>query len=343
MKRDETLRQTGGCMLSVLHRLAFALALIIGTALAIPADVARAQNFPERPIRLIVAFSAGGATDVLARQIANDLKDALGQPVVVENRPGANGLIGWTHVATSEPDGYTLLMAENALAISQGLYKHINFDPVRQLDPVCLVGNAPLVLVTSTRLKANTLPEFVALAKATPAGLNYSSAGIGSVAHLVFAVFMAGAGIEAVHVPYKGGGQAIADVAAGHIDAVMSAIPVARGLIAQGQVKGLAVTSSERSPVLPELPTLREGGVTTADVDLAFWWGLFGPAKMPDAVKNKLSAAFAAALTTPQLRERLAKIDIEPTFAPAPVLQTKLAHEIANWTKFIDAHGIKAE
>jgi tripartite-type tricarboxylate transporter receptor subunit TctC len=199
------------------------------------------------------------------------------------------------------------------------------------------------VLVTSTKLRSNTLPEFIALAKATPARLNYSSAGIGSVAHLVFEVFMAGAGIDAVHVPYKGGGQAIADVAAGHIDAVMSAIPVARGLIAQGQVKGLAVTSSERSPVLPELPTLREGGVTTADVDLAFWWGLFGPAKMPDAVKSKLSAAFATALATPQLRERLAKIDIEPTFAPAPVLQAKLAHEIANWTKFIDAHAIKVE
>ena len=328
--------------MSVLHRIAFAL-VFISTALAVPATIAQAQNFPERPIRLIVAFTAGGATDVMSRQIANDLKEALGQAVVVENRPGANGLIGWTHVATSEPDGHTLLMAENALAISQGLYKHIAFDPIRQLDPVCLVANAPLVLVTSTRLKANTLPEFIALAKATPARLNYSSAGIGSVAHLVFEVFMAGAGIQAVHVPYKGGGQAIADVAAGHIDAVMSAIPVARGLIEQGQVKGLAVTSSERSPVLPNLPTLREGGVTTADVDLAFWWGLFGPAGMPEAVKGKLSAAFAKALASPQVRERLAKIDIEPTFAPAPVLKTKLAHEIANWTKFIDAHGIKTE
>jgi tripartite-type tricarboxylate transporter receptor subunit TctC len=328
--------------MSVLHRIAFAL-VFIGAALAVPAAIAQAQNFPERPIRLIVAFTAGGATDVMSRQIANDLKEALGQAVVVENRPGANGLIGWTHVATSEPDGHTLLMAENALAISQGLYKHINFDPIRQLDPVCLVANAPLVLVTSTRLKASTLPEFIALAKATPARLNYSSAGIGSVAHLVFEVFMAGAGIEAVHVPYKGGGQAIADVAAGHIDAVMSAIPVARGLIEQGQVKGLAVTSSERSPVLPNLPTLREGGVATADVDLAFWWGLFGPAGMPEAVKGKLGAAFAKALSSPQVRERLAKIDIEPTFAPAPALKAKLSHEIANWTKFIDAHGIKTE
>jgi tripartite-type tricarboxylate transporter receptor subunit TctC len=320
------------------------LALMLVLAFVTTASVAQAQgNFPERPIRLIVAFTPGGATDVLARQIANDLKEAIGQPVVVENRPGANGQIAWTHVATSEPDGYTLLMAENALAISQGLYRHINFDPIRQLDAVCLVANAPLVLVTSTKVKANTLAEFIALSKAAPGRLNFSSAGIGSVAHLVFEVFMAGAGIEAVHVPYKGGGQAIGDVIAGHIDAVMAAISVAKGLIEQHQVTGLAVTSPERSPVLPNLPTLRESGVKTADVELSFWWGLFGPAGMPDGVKAKLSGAVAAALASPQLRDRLAKLDIDPTFAPAPVLKAKLANEITNWTKFIDEHGIKAE
>jgi tripartite-type tricarboxylate transporter receptor subunit TctC len=142
-------------------------------------------------------------------------------------------------------------------------------------------------------------------------------------------------------VPYKGGGQAIGDVVAGHIDANMAAISVARGLIDQGQVKGLAVTAMERSPVLPKLPTLRESGVKTADVDLRFWWGVFGPAGMPQAVKDKLSQAVATALASPQLRERLAKLDIDPTYAPA--LKAKLASEIANWTKFIDEHGIKAE
>ncbi len=320
------------------------LALMLGLVLLSAANTAHAQGtFPERPIRLVVAFTPGGATDVVARQIANDLKDAIGQPVVVENRPGANGQIAWTHVASSDPDGYTLLMAENALAISQGLYKHIAFDPIRQLDAVCLVATAPLVLVTSNKVKANTLAEFVAMSKTIPGEYNFSSAGIGSVAHLVFEVFMAGAGMEAVHVPYKGGGQAIGDVVAGHIDAVMSAISVARGLIEQGQVKALAVTSPERSPALPNVPTLRESGVTTADVDLRFWWGIFGPAGMPQAVKAKLSGAVAAALASPQLRERLAKLDIDPTFATAPALQAKLANEIANWTRFIDEHGIKVE
>jgi tripartite-type tricarboxylate transporter receptor subunit TctC len=328
--------------MSVLRRcrLAVMLALVLVSA----SSAAHAQTpFPERPIRLVVAFTPGGATDVVARQIANDLKDAIGQPVVVENRPGANGQIAWSHVAGSEPDGYTLLMAENALAISQGLYKHINFDPIRQFDAVCLVATAPLVLVTSTKVKANTLAEFIAMSKTVPGKYNFSSAGIGSVAHLVFEVFMAGAGMEAVHVPYKGGGQAIGDVVAGHIDAAMSAISVARGLIEQGQVKGLAVTSPERSPVLPNVPSLRESGVKTADVELRFWWGIFGPAGMPQAVKAKLSGAVAAALASPQLRERLAKLDIDPTFAPAPALQAKLANEITNWTKFIDERGIKAE
>jgi tripartite-type tricarboxylate transporter receptor subunit TctC len=329
-------------MLPILRR--FRLALTLGLVLAGTASAAHAQGaFPERPIRLVVAFTPGGATDVVARQIANDLKDAIGQPVVVENRPGANGQIAWSHVAGSEPDGYTLLMAENALAISQGLYKHINFDPIRQFDAVCLVATAPLVLVTSTKVKANTLAEFIAMSKTIPGKYNFSSAGIGSVAHLVFEVFMAGAGMEAVHVPYKGGGQAIGDVVAGHIDAVMAAISVARGLIEQGQVKGLAVTSPERSPVLPNVPSLRESGVKTADVELRFWWGIFGPAGMPQAVKAKLSGAVAAALASPQLRERLAKLDIDPTFAPAPALQAKLANEITNWTKFIDERGIKAE
>ncbi len=321
-------------------------ALMIGCALALIATTRCTQaqgSFPERSIRLIVAFSPGGATDVIARQLANDLKETIGQPVVVENRPGANGQIAWTHVAGADPDGYTLLMAENALAISQGLYRRTNFDPVRQFDAVCLVATSPLVLVTSTRLKADTLEQFVALAKATPGKLSFSSSGIGSVAHLVFEAFMAGAGFDAVHVPYKGGGQAIGDVLAGHIDAMTTSISVAKGLIESHQVKGLAVTGVERSPVLANIPTLKERGVTTADVELRFWWGIFAPAGTPDSVKTKLSGAIAAVVSNPQMRARLAKLDIDPAYAPASALQAKLANEITNWSNFIDQHGIRAE
>jgi tripartite-type tricarboxylate transporter receptor subunit TctC len=318
-------------------------AFVCAVMLAGATGAVQAQAFPERPIRLIVAFTPGGATDVIARQLANDLRDALGQPVVVENRPGANGQIAWTHVAGSDPDGYTLLIAENALAISQGLYRRTNFDPIRQFDAVCLVATAPLVLVTAPRIKANTLAEFVALSKTIPDKLSFSSAGIGSVAHLVFEVFAAGAGVDAVHIPYKGGGQAIGDVVAGHVDANMAAIPVARGLIESRQVKGLAVTGLERSAVLPNIPTLHEAGVTTADVELRFWWGIFAPAGIPDAVNAKLNGAFSAVLADPQMHARLAKLDIDPAYAPAPALRAKLVNEITNWSKFIDQHGIKAE
>jgi tripartite-type tricarboxylate transporter receptor subunit TctC len=299
--------------------------------------------FPEHPIRLIVAFSPGGATDVIARQLANDLKDTIGQPVVVENRPGANGQIAWTHVAGSDPDGYTLLIAENALAISQGLYRRANFDPIKQFDAVCLVATAPLVLVTAPKIKATTLGEFIERAKTVPGKFSFSSSGIGSVAHLVFEVFAAGAGIEAVHVPYKGGGQAIGDVIAGHIDATMAAISVAKGMIDTAQVTGLAVTGLERSSVLPNIPTLRESGITTADVELRFWWGIFGPAGLPEPVKTKLNAAFATVLAAPETRARLAALDIDPAYAPAPALHDKLVNEITNWSAFIDQHGIRAE
>jgi tripartite-type tricarboxylate transporter receptor subunit TctC len=299
------------------------------------------QNYPDRPIRLIVAFSPGGGTDVIARLLADDLKTALGQPVVVENRAGANGFIAWTHVAASDPDGYTLLMAENALAISPALYRR-PFDPVKQFDAVAFVATSPLVLIVANGVQANSVAEFIDLARRSK-NITFSSSGIGSVAHLTFEVFKAGAGFEALHVPYKGGGQAMADVVGGHVDAMTGAISVAKGLIESGSLKGLAVTSPERSPVLPNVPTLRESGVKTADVELRFWWGIFAPAGIPDAVRAKLDRAIAAVLADPSVRARLAKLDIEPAYAPAEVLQARLVKDVANWSKFITEHEIKPE
>jgi tripartite-type tricarboxylate transporter receptor subunit TctC len=185
--------------------------------------------------------------------------------------------------------------------------------------------------------------ELIAYARAMPQKINYASAGIGSVSHLTFEVIKAGTGMDAVHVPYKGGGPAMNDVIAGHVALNMASIQVAKGLIEAGKIKGLAVTSAERSPVLPNVPTLKEAGVRTADVDLRFWFGLFAPKDVPDAIKNKLDKAVAMTLSNPQVRERLANLDIEPAYAPGDSLKSKLENEIANWTKFIDAHGIKPE
>ncbi len=312
------------------------------------AGSARAENpssYPDRPIRLVVAFPPGGATDTLARQITQELGEALGQSVVIENKPGAGGYVAWNYVATSEPDGYTLLMAENAVGISQALYKKTSssFDPVKQYDAIAVVATSPLVLAVTNNVKADTVAELIAYSRTVPQKMNYASAGIGSVSHLTFEVIKAGTGMEAVHVPYKGGGPAMNDVIAGHVALNMASIQVAKGLVETGKIKGLAVTSAERSPVLPNVPTLKEAGVKTADVDLRFWFGIFGPKGIPDAVRAKLDKAVAGTLADPRVRERLAKLDIEPAYAPGNVLKTKLENEIANWTRFIDERGIKPE
>ena len=310
---------------------------------AIPRAEAQSTNYPDRPIRLVVAFSPGGATDVFARQIVDNLKEALGQPVIVDNRPGAGGSIAWQYIAGAEPDGYTLLLAENALAMAQGFNRGGGFDPVKRFDAVAHIAASPLVLVVSNRVQANSVAELIAASRSAGQKISYSSSGVGSVAHLAFEVFKAGAGIDAVHVPYRGGGQSMGEVVAGHIEAIMASIAVAKNLIATNQVKGLAVTSPQRSPVLPNLPTLKEAGVTTADVDLSFWWGIFGPAGMPEAVKVKLDRALVAVMSDPDVRRRLANLEVEPAYAPGDMLKAKLAKEITNWAKFISEHGIKPE
>jgi tripartite-type tricarboxylate transporter receptor subunit TctC len=310
--------------------------------------LAQAQNpssYPDRPIRLVVAFVAGGATDTLARQMSNDLKTALGQAVVVENRPGANGYLAWNHVATSEPDGYTLLLAESALGISQALHKKAtsSFDPLTQYDAIAALATSPSALVVANNVPANTVAELVALSRTVPQKMNYASAGVGSVSHLSFEVFKDGVGMEAVHIPYKGGGQAIGDVIAGHVPMAMTSVQVAKSLVEGGKIKAFAVTSAARSPALPNVPTLAEAGMKATDVELGFWYGVFGPKGMPNAVKAKLEQAMSTVMSDRGMIERLAKLDITPGFAPSLVLRTKLEREIKNWTKFIDEKGIKPE
>src|SRR3984893_3926864 len=219
-------------------------------ALPVLSRIAGAQTYPVRPVRLIVAFVPAGATDTFARQISNDLKEALGQAIVVENRPGANGYIAWNHVAGAEPDGYTLLLAENALGISQALYKKAasSFDPLTQYDAIAALATSPSALIVSNNIPAGTVAELVAYSRTVSGKMNYASAGVGSVSHLNFEVFKDAVGMEAVHIPYKGGGQAIADVLAGHVPMTITSVQATKGLVEAGQIKALAVTGSARSP-----------------------------------------------------------------------------------------------
>jgi tripartite-type tricarboxylate transporter receptor subunit TctC len=301
--------------------------------------------YPDRPIHLVVAFVPGGATDTFARQIQNDLAAALGQPVVIENRPGAGGYLAWNHVASSDPDGYTLMLAENALAISQALYKKSksDFDPVTQYDAVAGLAVSPSALIVANSVPANSVNELVAYSKTVPQKMNYASAGIGSVSHLNFEVFKDKIGMDAVHVPYKGGGQAIGDVVAGHVPTTITSVQASKGLVESGKVKALAVTSLTRSPAMPNVLTMQEAGVSPADVELRFWFALFGPKGLPEPIKARLSDAVAKVMGDPAVRDRLAKLDITPDLVPGPAMHRKLDAEIKNWTRFIDAKGIKAE
>jgi tripartite-type tricarboxylate transporter receptor subunit TctC len=318
----------------------------MGTALAAASRPAWAQAYPSRPVRLVVAFVPGGATDTLARQISNDLKEALGQAVVVENRPGANGYLAWTHVAAAEPDGHTLLLAENALGISQALHRKAtsSFDPLTQYDPVAAIATSPSALILANNIPVTTVAELVAHSRTVPGKMNYASAGVGSVSHLNFEVFKDAVGMEAVHIPYKGGGQAIADIVAGHVPMTITSVQATKSLVEGGKIKALAVTSLARSPAMPNVPTMQEAGVkATADVELRFWFGIFGPKGMPEPVKAKLESAISAVMSDQRLRDRLANLDITSDFASGRALRTRLENEIRSWTKFIDEKGIKPE
>jgi len=318
--------------------------LFAGVVLTAPV-VSRAQStadYPTRSIRLVVGFAPGGATDTLARLLTGALGQELGQTIYVENIAGASGYIAWRNVAASMPDGYTLLLAENAVAIRPG-FKDMTptFDPATELDAIASVAHSPLALCVADAVPANSVKELIAY-HSSGKTLNYASAGTGSVAQLVWEVVKDGTKIDALSVPYRGGGPAMAAIIAGQVDIIMASSQVAKPLVEDKRIKALAVTGKERSPALPDVPTLAEAGVKHADVDLQFWFGIFGPKGMPADVKAKLEKAVQKTLQSPAVVERLVALDISPEFGPGAALQTRLQNEIKNWSNFIEAKGLKA-
>lgn len=318
----------------------------IALALCCIPPTARAQgSYPDRPIRFVIAFPPGGATDTFFRLISNELGTALGQSAVIENKGGAGGYIAWQMVAAAPADGYTVLVAENALGINQALFKKhpSGFNPLKDYDAVGAMASTPLVWTVANNVPANTFKEFVAWSKTVPGHFNYGHAGPGSVSHLVPEVILDGTGMQAVPVPFKGGGPAAQAVAGGHVAAVASSLPVAKAQMDGKIVKGLLVTSAKRAPSMPDVPALPELGYKFADVDLQFWWGLFVPKGTPEPIRAKLEKALQTTMANPVVRERLLKVDTDPSFAPGASLKAKLENEITNWSRFIDAKGIKVE
>ena len=306
------------------------------------ASTAWAQPYPSRPIRIIVPFVPGGNVDITARTVAPALGNALGQPVVVENRPGAAGMVGAQAMMSSPADGYTLMMGSNSsLAVAPNLYPSWPYDPVKGIAPISNLAITPFVLVVKLGLPAQSLAEFVKLAKEKPGQLSMASGGNGSSNHLVGELFQMMTGLKLSHVPYKGTGAALVDLAGGQVDLLFdqasSTVPNVRG----GKIRALAVASSSRQSALPDTPTFAEAGLRDFEIDN--FTGLVGPAGMPADAVAKLHAAAVKALATPQVRERFASLGVQPVGDTPEQFGAVIREDLARWSRVIKSAGVKVE
>lgn len=309
------------------------------TTAALPA---LAQAFPTRPLKLVVPFAAGGSTDAIARLLAEKMAAGLGQPVVVENRPGAAGAIATEQITRAAPDGYTLLLSTTSThALLPLTNTHLSFDPATALAPVGMVASAPNVLVTSPGLPVRTVQDLIALARGRAVGLSFASSGNGSITHLVGESFKSSAGIQAVHVPYKTGVHALTDLASGQVhfqfDSIVWTLPQARA----GKVKALAVTSTRRSPLAPELPTVAEAGLP--GFEGVTWFGLAVPAGTPRNVVARLHSELQRALLAADVQERLGAQGVEPAPGTPEEMARQMSEDRLKWAKVIQQAGVKFE
>ena len=303
-----------------------------------PAPSGHAQTYPARPVTLVVAFTPAGPSDVLARVLGHKLEEPLKQPIVVVNRPGAGGNIGAEAVATAAPDGYTLLMGNNSiLATNASLYKKLPYDPEKDFRPISLIGSQPNILVVNPKVPAKSMAELIALAKAKPGALNYASSGIGTAAHLAGALFRAQAGIDIVHVAYKGAAPALQDLIAGQMQMMFATAASVAGFIKAGTVRPLAVTSLHRSSFLPELPTVAEQGLP--GFEATTWHGLVAPAGTPAAVIDALHEATVKALRDPAVVKSLTDLGVEIAPSTPDEFAKYITAEIPKWAAVVKASG----
>jgi tripartite-type tricarboxylate transporter receptor subunit TctC len=305
-------------------------------------DLARADDYPTRPITLIVPFPPGGSTTVMARNVADKMTATLGQPVVVENRGGAGGTIGTRSVARAAPDGYTILLSYTAtMAIAPSLNVNAGYDPRKDFVPIGMIGFAPNVLVVHPSLPVHSVAELIAYAKAAPAPIQYGSPGVGTVNHLAGEYLASETGVKLQHVPYKGNGPAMGDLLGGHIPMMFVPIPVALGNVKAGTLRGLAITTAKRSGLLPDLPTLAESGVPGFDVALRY--GLMAPTGTPPAVIARLNRELNAALATEDVKQRLATEGAEALPGTPEAYAADVDADEKKWSGLVKKLGIKVE
>ena len=313
------------------------IALVFLTALS----VASAQDYPNKPVRILVPFPAGGAVDIIARQMTVDLATSLGHSVVVDNRPGASGNIAMGAAAKAAPDGYTLVLASASLAINKSLIKSTPFDPRKDFTPVALVAMVPSLLVVNPAFGATSVTDLVARAKANPGAVNYGSNGVGTTQHLAASAFALRTGAQITHVPYKGVDQLVPDLLSGRIQMSFNNVASMQGQLKAGTLKALAIGRATRWSDMPDTPTYAEAGI--GGLEYSSWVGLFGPAGMPQAVVDKLSKAVAVALANPETRAKIQASGNEVAGGSPAELSAFLAEEISKWSKTIAAAGLQPE
>jgi tripartite-type tricarboxylate transporter receptor subunit TctC len=320
-----------------------ALALVFGGLCATAHGASSPGGYPSKPVRLIVAFPAGGSTDIIARLVGQRLSERLGQQVIIDNRGGAGGTVGTEIAARANPDGYTLTMGTTSThVIAPAAYPNLKYDPVKDFTPITLVATTPYLLVVNPSVKAGSLKEFVALVKSQPGKLNYASAGSGSTTHIAMEMLKSAAGLDIVHVPYNGNGPAGAAVLGGQVQALFGSMPAVLPQAKAGKLRPLAVGTAKRSPALPDVPTVAESGYPGFAVSL--WLGFFAPRGTPIEIVNRLHAELANIALSPDMKEQFERNGAEPmTNASNLELERLIRSEIPKYAKVIKAANIKID
>jgi tripartite-type tricarboxylate transporter receptor subunit TctC len=308
---------------------------------AVLSAAAIGQSYPVKPVRIVVPYAPGGGVDIVARAVGQELTKRIGQTVLVENRTGAGGNVGSEFVAKAAPDGYTLLMASPANAINPSLYTKMPYEPMRDLVPIALIGSVPAVLIANRSLPVQNVKQLVALAKSQPGALVYGSGGNGTTEHLAGEMFKTAAGVNMLHVPYKGGAQVMTDILGGQIALMFINQLAALPYVTSGRLKALAVASAERSPALPQVPTFAESGYP--ELKVSVWWGVMGPAALPKELVSQLNREIVAALASPDMKERLQALSARAIGGTPEEFAKFFAEETTRWARVVKTSGAKLD
>jgi tripartite-type tricarboxylate transporter receptor subunit TctC len=337
--RDPQLNNGG---IEVSHRAIVVFALAIGLGAIGPSVCSvRAQSYPVKPIRAVVGFPPGGGVDVLARQIMPRLSEQLGQQVIIDNRPGAGGNIASELVARSAPDGYVLLLSTPSITVNPALYGNLPFDPVHDFAPITLAGKTVLVLVVHPSLPVRSVKDLIALARAKPGELSYSSGGNGAAAHLAGELFKSMTGVRMVHVPFKGSPPSLVALMAGEVQLTFGTLPSTQPHVRAHRLRALATTGAQRSVFMPDMPTIAEAGIP--GYETIQWYGLLAPARTPAAIVTKLHAELTKVLEMPEIKAQLANQSIEPAKSTPDEFALFIKSELAKWSKVVKQSGMRVD